>query len=325
MASELAVVPDYPSPAKEFWQGFSANRGALAALIIFGVIALASILSPLIAPYDPVEQFRAHMLTPPVWHDKGTWAVRARHRRAGPGHPLRLLHGGRVSLGIGLASVFLSLLPGVLFGLLAAFHQHTLSPVIMRVMDIMLALPGLLLAICVITVLGPGLVNTVIAIAIGALPGYTRLTRAAALAEIGRDYVTASRVAGAGLPRLMFICVLPNCMAPLIVNATLSFSSAILETAGLGFLGLGVQAPTPEWGTMLSAARGLHPARALGRHAAGADDPGQRAVHQPDGRRAARCAGSEVEEGRRDGRAPASISGTSASSSAASRPSMAST
>jgi dipeptide transport system permease protein len=122
-------------------------------------------------------------------------------------------------------------------------------------MDVLLALPGLLLAICVITILGPGLVNTVIAIAVGALPGYVRLVRGSALTELAKDYVTASRVAGAGTARLMFDTVLPNCLAPLIVNATLSFSSAILETAALGFLGLGVQAPTPEWGSMLSAAR----------------------------------------------------------------------
>jgi dipeptide transport system permease protein len=122
-------------------------------------------------------------------------------------------------------------------------------------MDVLLALPGLLLAIGVITVLGPGLINTVIAIAIGALPGYVRLVRGSALAEMGRDYVTASRLAGAGTARLMFDTVLPNCLAPVIVSATLSFSSAILETAALGFLGLGVQPPLPEWGSMLSAAR----------------------------------------------------------------------
>jgi len=195
------------------------------------------------------------MLTPPIWAEGGSWRFVLGTDELGRDLLSRLLHGGRVSLGIGLASVLMSMLPGVLLGLLAAFHQRALSPAIMRVMDIMLALPGLLLAICVITVLGPGLVNTVIAIAIGALPGYTRLTRAAALAEIGKEYVTASRVAGAGTARLMFSAVLPNCMAPLIVNATLSFSAAILETAGLGFLGLGVQAPTPEWGSMLSAAR----------------------------------------------------------------------
>jgi dipeptide transport system permease protein len=244
-----------PGPLREFWLGFSANRGAFVALIVFALIALASLLAPLIAPHDPIEQYRDHMLTPPAWAEGGSTRFLLGTDELGRDMLSRLLHGGRVSLGIGLAAVLMSLLPGVLLGLLAAFFQRFLSPAIMRVMDIVLALPALLLAICVITILGPGLVNTVIAIAIGALPGYVRLTRAAALGEIGRDYVTASRVAGASVWRLMFITVLPNCMAPLIVNATLSFSSAILETAGLGFLGLGVQAPTPEWGTMLSSAR----------------------------------------------------------------------
>ena len=255
MMEAVVVQSAPPSPLREFWQGFSANRGALAALIVFVLIALASLLSPWLAPYSPTEQFREHMLQPPLWMDGGTKAFLFGTDELGRDILSRLLWGGRISLGIGLASVLMSLIPGVLLGLLAAFYEHRLAPVIMRVMDVMLALPGLLLAICVITILGPGLINTVIAIAIGALPGYTRLTRAAAMAEIGRDYVTASRVAGASKARLMFSCVLPNCMAPLIVNATLSFSSAILETAGLGFLGLGVQAPTPEWGTMLSAAR----------------------------------------------------------------------
>ena len=255
MEAAVIVQSAPPSPLREFWQGFSANRGALAALIVFALLAIAALLAPWLAPHDPVQQFRNHMLQAPIWGEGGTWEFMLGTDELGRDMLSRLLHGGRISLGIGLASVLMSLLPGVILGLLAAFYQSTLSPAIMRVMDVMLALPGLLLAICVITVLGPGLINTVIAIAIGALPGYTRLTRAAALAEIGRDYVTASRVAGAGTLRLMFSAVLPNCMAPLIVNATLSFSSAILETAGLGFLGLGVQAPTAEWGTMLSSAR----------------------------------------------------------------------
>jgi dipeptide transport system permease protein len=255
MSAVLDKPLDPPGPLREFWLGFSANRGALVALIVFALIAVASLFASLIAPHDPIEQYRDHMLTPPVWAEGGSARFLLGTDELGRDMLSRLLHGGRVSLGIGLAAVLMSLLPGVLLGLLAAFFQRFLSPAIMRVMDIVLALPALLLAICVITILGPGLVNTVIAIAIGALPGYVRLTRAAALGEIGRDYVTASRVAGASVWRLMFITVLPNCMAPLIVNATLSFSSAILETAGLGFLGLGVQAPTPEWGTMLSSAR----------------------------------------------------------------------
>jgi dipeptide transport system permease protein len=255
-SSASSLVPlDPPGPLREFWLGFSANRGALIALIVFLLIALSGLLAPLIAPHDPIEQYRDHMLPPPAWAEGGSMRFLLGTDELGRDMLSRLLHGARVSLGIGLAAVAMSLLPGVLLGLLAAFFQRWLSPAIMRVMDIVLALPALLLAICVITILGPGLVNTVIAIAIGALPGYVRLTRAAALGEIGRDYVTASRVAGASVWRLMFITVLPNCMAPLIVNATLSFSSAILETAGLGFLGLGVQAPMPEWGTMLSSAR----------------------------------------------------------------------
>jgi dipeptide transport system permease protein len=127
--------------------------------------------------------------------------------------------------------------------------------VIMRVMDIILAFPSLLLALVLVAVIGPGLFNAIIAIAIVLQPHYVRLTRAAVLGERSRDYVTAARVAGAGPFRLMFRTILPNCMAPLIVQATLSFSNAILEAAALGFLGMGAQPPTPEWGTMLAEAR----------------------------------------------------------------------
>jgi len=244
-----------PSPAREFAQAFAANRGALLAFVAFALIALAALLAPLVAPHDPVAQFREHLLQPPAWQPGGSVRFLLGTDELGRDILSRLLHGGRISLGIGALSVLLALLPGVALGLTAAFFQRIASPLIMRAMDILLALPGLLLAIGVITILGPGLLNTVIAIAVGALPGYVRLTRASALAELQRDYVTASRVAGAGTLRLMLSAVLPNCLAPLIVQATLSFSSAILETAALGFLGLGVQPPTPEWGGMLSAAR----------------------------------------------------------------------
>jgi dipeptide transport system permease protein len=245
----------HPSPWREFVGAFVKNRGAAAAFFVFAVIVVCAVLAPVLAPHDPVQQFRDHMLAPPWWQADGLAMFPLGTDELGRCLLSRLLYGARVSLLIGLASVLLALLPGVVLGLLAAFHARWLSPAIMRVMDILLALPGLLLAICVITILGPGLVNTVIAIAVGALPGYVRLTRAAALSELQRDYVTASRVAGASTTRLMFDTVLPNCLAPLIVNATLSFSSAILETAALGFLGLGVQPPLPEWGSMLSAAR----------------------------------------------------------------------
>ncbi len=244
-----------PGPAREFVTAFASNRGALIAFFVFAAVVLSAVFAPWLAPHDPIEQFRNHMLTPPLWQAGGLAQFPLGTDELGRCILSRLLFGARVSLMIGAAAVSLALVPGVLLGLLAAFHGRWLSPVIMRLMDILLALPGLLLAICVITILGPGLVNTVIAIAVGALPGYVRLVRASALAEMGREYVTASRVAGASTWRLMFDTVLPNCLAPLTVNATLSFSSAILETAALGFLGLGVQPPLPEWGSMLSAAR----------------------------------------------------------------------
>jgi dipeptide transport system permease protein len=252
----LGLAPDtVHSPLREFITAFSANRGALLASCVFALVVLGALLAGALAPHDPVQQFRDHMLTPPLWQAGGLAQFPLGTDELGRCLLSRLLFGARVSLMIGLSSVLLALLPGVALGLVAAFHPKWLSPLIMRLMDILLALPGLLLAIGVITILGPGLVNTVIAIAVGALPGYVRLVRGSALAEMRRDYVTASRVAGAGTARLMFNTVLPNCMAPLIVTATLSFSSAILETAALGFLGLGVQPPLPEWGSMLSAAR----------------------------------------------------------------------
>jgi dipeptide transport system permease protein len=253
--SAAAIAPQAATPGREFAAAFAANRGALVAFVVFAAIVVAALLAPWIAPHDPVQQFREQLLTPPLWQAGGLAQFPLGTDELGRCLLSRLLYGARVSLLIGLASVLLALLPGVALGLVAAFFGRYASPAIMRAMDILLALPGLLLAICVVTILGPGLVNTVIAIAVGALPGYVRLARGSAIAELQRDYVVASRVAGAGTLRLMFDTVLPNCMAPLIVAATLSFSSAILETAALGFLGLGVQPPLPEWGSMLSAAR----------------------------------------------------------------------
>ena len=252
-AAGLLATP--PGPTREFIRAFAANRGATLAFFVFAAVLLSALFAPLLAPHNPVQQFRDAMLTPPLWQAGGLAAYPLGTDELGRCILSRLLFGARVSLWIALSSVLLALLPGVALGLLAAFHPRWLAPLVMRLTDILLALPGLLLAICVITILGPGLVNTVLAIAVGALPGYVRLTRGAALAEMGRDYVTASRVAGARTTRLMFDTVLPNCLAPLIVTATLGFSSAILETAALGFLGLGVQPPLPEWGSMLSAAR----------------------------------------------------------------------
>jgi ABC-type dipeptide/oligopeptide/nickel transport systems, permease components len=219
------------------------------------LVVFCALFAPWVAPHDPSEQYRDFLLTPPVWLDGGSWQFILGTDELGRDLLSRLIQGARLSLLIGLSSVVMSLIPGILLGLLAGFFPQVLGPSIMRLMDVMLALPSLLLAVAIVAILGPGLINTVIAIAIVSLPSYVRLTRAAVMGELNRDYVTAARLAGAGLPRLMFVTVLPNCMAPLIVQATLSFSSAILDAAALGFLGLGVQPPTPEWGTMLASAR----------------------------------------------------------------------
>lgn len=248
--------PAAPSgPLREFWQYFRENKGAVAGLIVFVVVGVLAISADWIAPHPPHEQYRDFFLVPPVWQEGGQPQFVLGTDAVGRDILSRIMHGARYSLVIGLIVVALSLTLGVALGLVAAFFRGVLEIAIMRAMDIMLALPSLLLAVVIVAILGPGLFNAMLAISIVYLPHLVRLTRAAAIAELGKDYVTASRVSGAGLLRLMVVTVLPNCMAPLIVQATLSFSSAILDAAALGFLGMGAQPPTPEWGTMLAEAR----------------------------------------------------------------------
>ena len=167
----------------------------------------------------------------------------------------RIIHGTRLSLLIGLIVVTLSLAIGVSLGLAGGYFRGWIDIAIMRLMDVTLALPNIFLAIVIVVILGAGLTNAMIAVSISNVPYYARVTRAAVMNELTKDYVTASRVSGAGNWRLIFNTVLPNCMAPLIVQSTLGISSAMLDAAALGFLGLGAQPPTPEWGTMMADAR----------------------------------------------------------------------
>ena len=167
----------------------------------------------------------------------------------------RLIHGSRYSLFIGCVVVSGALGVGVILGLVAGFFKGRIDTFIMRLMDVILSFPSLLLALVLVAILGPSLINAMIAIAIIQQPHYVRLTRAAVMGEMSKDYVTAARVVGVRRMRLMFVTILPNCMAPLIVQAALSFSTAILDAAALGFLGMGAQPPIPEWGTMLADAR----------------------------------------------------------------------
>lgn len=253
-ASPKAAINAPPHPLREFWGYFSQNRGAVIGLAIIVMMVLAALFADVIAPHSPIEQFRDHTLVPPVWQTGGSSQFLLGTDPVGRDMLSRLIHGVRLSLLIGLVSISLSLTVGVLLGLLAGYFRGMVEVAIMRLMDIMLALPSLLLAIAVVAILGPGLMNAMYAIAVVMLPHYARQTRAAVIGEMSRDYVSASRIAGAGTLRIMFNCVLPNCLAPLIVQATLGFSSAILDAAALGFLGMGAQPPTPEWGSMLASA-----------------------------------------------------------------------
>jgi dipeptide transport system permease protein len=240
---------------REFWISFSANKGAVAGLVIVGMLLLVALFAPLLAPHAPDLTNSAVFLKPPAWQTGGSWTYPLGTDAIGRDILSRLMYGARLSLVIGLAVVALSVVVGTVLGLLAGFFRGIFEIAVMRLMDIILTLPSLLLAIVIVAILGPGLMNAMLAVAIVVLPHYVRITRAAVIAETSRDYVTAARMSGASRIRLMFSEILPNCTAPLIVQASLGVSTAILDAAALGFLGLGAQPPSPEWGTMLADAR----------------------------------------------------------------------
>jgi dipeptide transport system permease protein len=238
-----------------FWASFSENKGAVAGLVFMVVLVLVAIFAPLVAPHAPDVQNRDALLVPPFWEAGGSMTYLLGTDAVGRDMLSRLIFGARYSLFIGLFVVTLALAAGVTLGTLSGYLGGWVDTVVMRVMDVVLAFPGLLLALVLVAILGPGLMNAMIAITLVLLPHFVRLTRGSVMTERDKDYVVAVRTAGAGPIRLMVKTVLPNCLAPLIVQTTLSFSNAILEAAALGFLGMGAQPPTPEWGTMLAEAR----------------------------------------------------------------------
>ena len=253
--TQIAAVNDDfspPGPFREFWSYFCSNRGALIGFSLIVLVLSAALFANFLTPHSPFEQYRQHILTPPAWQEGGLWRFPLGTDEVGRDILTRLIYGGRLSLFIGMMVVSLSLVLGTLIGLISGYAKGMTDTLIMRAMDIVMALPSLLLALAIVTILGPGLINASIAIAVTYLPHYVRITRASVIAETSKDYVIASKVSGAGVMRLMFITILPNCMAPLIVQASLGFSNAILDAAALGFIGLGAQPPSPEWGSMLA-------------------------------------------------------------------------
>jgi dipeptide transport system permease protein len=255
VAETLDLTP--PGALASFWYAFRENKGAVLGAAIVALVILCAVFANILAPYDPLEQFRDFTKLPPVWSEGGNWKFPLGTDPLGRDMLSRILYGSRISLFIGLSIMVVCALLGTCLALLAAFMGGIVDIVILRLMDLILAIPDLVLAILIIAVIGPNLTNTIIAITVVYLPRFVILVRASAINELSKDYVTAAKVAGVGPWRLMFTTVMPNCVAPLIIQAALGISDAILEAAALGFLGLGAQPPTPEWGSMLADTRDL--------------------------------------------------------------------
>jgi len=230
---------------------FRRNKVAVASgMVITGFVVMA-IFAPWLAPFGPLEQdLTNNYARPSLENPLGTDEL-------GRDTLSRLLYGSRVSLGIAVSSVIIGVFVGAVLGLVAAYSGGVVDSVIMRVMDVMLALPGILLGIAIVVVLGNGVINTVIAVAVFSVPTFARLVRGSALAVLQLDYIMASRGLGASGVRIVLAHVVPNSLTPLIVQSTLQLGVAILIASGLSFLGLGVQPPNPEWGAMLSKGREL--------------------------------------------------------------------
>jgi len=233
------------------------NKTGLAGLIIITLFALAAIFAPVISPHNPIENALYDQLKPPVWEEGGAAKNLLGTDDLGRDILSRLIYGARVSLTLGVVSVGLALTLGTLLGALAGYYKGWLDNLIMRFMDIILAFPHILLAIVIVAYLGPGLRNAMMAIGIINIPRFARIVRASVMDELGKDYVTAAKAVGASDRRVIFNAILPNCLAPMIVQASLGFGAAILDAAGLSFLGLGAQPPIPEWGAMIAEGRAM--------------------------------------------------------------------
>jgi peptide/nickel transport system permease protein len=225
------------------------QRGALVGLVILAALALMAVGAPWLSPRDPIKTAARDALQPP-----GARFVLGSDQ-FGRDVASRVLHGARISLTIGLISVSIAVALGAPLGLVSGYYGGRLDMLIMRVMDVLLAFPGILLALAIVSVLSPGLTNVMIAVGLSAVPSYARLVRASTLAARENLYVEAARALGGRDLGILVRYILPNVVAPLIVIATLGLGTAILSAAALGFLGLGSQPPQPEWGRMLGEGR----------------------------------------------------------------------
>ena len=233
------------------WQVFFKNRNAQVGLFLVVLLVFVGGFAPYLAPHSPVEQNLDRRLLPPAWQS-GDWRHPLGTDEFGRDMLSRLIFGARISLQIGIYAVGLALAIGLLLGSLGGYFGGVFDHFVMFVINLLLSVPSLLLAVFIVAVTKPSLENAILAISIVSIPTYARLVRAQVLEEKQKEYVTASQLMGASHFRLIFFVILPNCLGPVLVQATMNFGAAVLEAAGLSFLGLGAQPPTPEWGAMLS-------------------------------------------------------------------------
>ena len=228
---------------------FCKNKTAVVALCVLVLMALAAIFADVLTPYGPYDSELSQVKAGPSWaHPFGC-------DENGRDILTRILYGARISLSVGIISVLISTIIGSAIGLISAYYGRKVDAILSRLMEMIQSFPSILLAIIFMSVFGRGIENAVIAIAVVSIPGPARIIRSSALSAKENDYVTSARAIGCSDARIMFKHILPNILAPIIVNATMSVSGAILSLASLGFLGLGVQPPTAEWGYMLSSGR----------------------------------------------------------------------
>jgi ABC-type dipeptide/oligopeptide/nickel transport system permease subunit len=248
------------------WHRLFRRRSAIVGLVILGILVLIALTAQWIAPYSPtlsmLDVNPPQSLRPraaPCIHLFGCPEDQPQHIAGVDGNIRdefsRLLYGTRVSLMVGLSTVTFAIVIGTILGALSGYYGGWIDNSIMRVMDVLLAFPSLLLAIAIVTVLGPGLINALLAIGIVSIPAYARVVRASVLSVREMEYVSATRALGGDTMQVLFRRILPNALTPLIVQGTLGIATAILDAAALSFLGLGAQPPTPEWGFMLSEER----------------------------------------------------------------------
>jgi peptide/nickel transport system permease protein len=247
--ASLAVTLKKRGQFREILRRFAKNKAAVLGFAVILVMVVCSLFPAVIAPYGyDDQQLSRRFVSPGKEYLFGT-------DEFGRDIFSRVVYGCRISLSIGLVSVTISCLLGIILGCVAGYYGDLVDNILMRIVDIMLAIPNILLALSIVAALGTGFFNLMLAIGIGAVPGYARIVRASILSVKEQEFVEAARATGAGDLRIIMQHILPNCMAPIIVQATMSIANAVLSAAALSFIGLGINPPTPEWGAMLSAGR----------------------------------------------------------------------